>query len=161
MIGDFTNTHTPTLCRCTTCGKEVSPRLTSIRQGQGPCLFCGEGGFDGTLPGSVYLLRHDGHGALKVGITNDRIGRLAQHEREGWSLIDLWSFDLGANAEAVENAVLAAWKKHPHGVAAEDMPQRGHTETVSFDDVTEAEALHLIEMAVVDIPVGATGERTR
>jgi DNA-directed RNA polymerase subunit RPC12/RpoP len=144
----YTNVRTAWRCRCLTCGHEVSPRLNNVRSGSHPCMYCSSRGFDGTKSGVVYLFRHDKHRALKVGITNDRIERLIQHEREGWSLVDMWSFDVGADARYIESAVLTAWEAYEYGVAEEDMPQAGYTETVSLDDVSEAEALALIESEV-------------
>lgn len=34
--------HTPWRCRCMTCGAEVTPRLSKIRYGRGPCGACGQ-----------------------------------------------------------------------------------------------------------------------
>ena len=114
-------------------------------------MYCSSRGFDGTKSAVVYLFRHDGHGALKVGITNDRIERLIQHEREGWSLVDMWSFDVGADARYVEVAVLDSWSDYEYGVTEDEMPQAGYTETVSLDDVSEADAIALIERTVASL----------
>lgn len=141
----------PWRCRCLTCGHEITPRLGNVRSGNRPCKYCSSRGFDGTQPGVVYLFRHDGHGALKVGITNDRIERLIAHERQGWSLVDFWSFDTGADARYVEVAVLEAWGNYAYGVVEDDMPQAGYTETVSLDDVSAAEAVALIKSAIADL----------
>jgi hypothetical protein len=96
----------------------------------------------------VYLFRHDDYHALKVGITNDRIERLLAHEKEGWSLVDMWSFDVGADARFVEVYVLDAWSDYEFGVTEEEMPQSGYTETVDLNDVSEAEAVAMIEAAI-------------
>jgi hypothetical protein len=67
------------------------------------------------------------------------------HERAGWSLIDMWFFEQGSNAHAVEQAVLDTWADFDFAVDPEDMPQAGHTETVSLDDATEDKVAAFIE----------------
>jgi formylmethanofuran dehydrogenase subunit E len=148
MIGEYVNTHTPTLCRCLTCGNEVSPRLHTVRGGQGPCRYCAPSGFQPGQPAAVYLFRHDDLHALKIGITNQTTDRLTKHERFGWTLVDLWFHDVGEDARLVEQAVLASWKNYDPPVGAEDMPQAGYTETVSLDDISEADAVVFIESLV-------------
>jgi predicted GIY-YIG superfamily endonuclease len=137
----------PWRARCQTCGEEVAPHFSTVQNGGG-CRYCAPYGIDLKKPSSVYLLRHNHHEALKVGITNDRVERLIEHERQGWSLIDLWSFDSGRDAQNVEQTVIAAWNQFEYAVTAEEMPQRGYTETVSLEDVSEAEAVALIEAAI-------------
>ena len=39
-IVSFPGVNVPWLCRCRSCGREVSPRLSGIRQGQGGCGYC-------------------------------------------------------------------------------------------------------------------------
>jgi recombinational DNA repair protein (RecF pathway) len=143
----YANVDEPWRSRCLTCAHEVSPTLASIRAGQGGCRYCAEYGFQHDKPGTLYLIRHTERHALKVGITNDTTQRLLRHERLGWSLVDLWFFDVGADAFDAEQTVLDAWDEYEYAVAAEDMPHGGHTETVSLDDVSEAEAVALIEAA--------------
>lgn len=148
----------PWRSRCYTCEHEASPTLNNVRSGHHPCKYCSSRGFDGTKSGVAYLFRHDDHHALKVGITNDRIERLIEHEREGWSLVEMWNFGVGADARYVEVAVLDAWSTYDYGVSRVDMPQGGYTETVSLEDVTEAEALALIEAAIAALSETETHE---
>jgi hypothetical protein len=143
-LDPYPGTGKPWRSRCLTCSEEVAPHFSSVLNGGG-CRYCAPYGIDLTKPSSVYLFRHDRHRALKIGITNDRIERLIEHEREGWTLIDLWSFDLGSDAHDVEQIVLDAWDDYEHAVTADDMPQSGYTETVSMDDVSVVEAVTLIE----------------
>jgi hypothetical protein len=138
----------PWLCRCLTCGEEGRPRLSTVRRGHGACRFCAPGGFAMQEPGTLYLFRHDAHRSLKIGITNDETHRLLVHERHGWSLVDMWFFDIGAGAYRAEQEVLDAWSVYEPGVANDDMPQSGYTETVSLNDVSEAEAVAMIEAAI-------------
>jgi hypothetical protein len=60
----------------------------------------------------------------------------------------MWSFDVGSDARFVEVAVLDAWSEYEYGVTEEEMPQAGYTETVSLNDVSEAEAVTTIEAAI-------------
>jgi hypothetical protein len=150
----YPGTRVPWRSRCLACGEEVAPHFESVQNGSG-CRYCAPYGIDLTKASSVYLFRHNRHQALKVGITNDRIERLLEHERQGWTLVDLWAFDLGHDARDVEQTVLAAWKGYEYAVSADDMPQGGHTETVSLDDVTEAEAVVLVESEVARLAESA------
>ena len=142
----YRSLHARWRSRCLTCDAEIWPRLSNARRWSA-CRLCASS-FNNDDPASVYLFHHEGHRALKVGITNDKIERLRLHENRGWELVDLWSFDSGREALAVEHRVLRAWQGYKHAVAAEDMPQSGHTETVSLDDVTQAEAIVTIEEAI-------------
>ena len=50
----------------------------------------------------IYLIKHDGYGAAKVGIGDMAGSRLAQHRREGWQL--LAAFQVAAKAGRVDLA---------------------------------------------------------
>jgi hypothetical protein len=116
--------------------------LDSIKQGGGGCIYCASGGYDPSQPGSVYLIEHAAFDALKIGIRNLSSDRIADHERNNWTLIEEWHFDDGSIPGTVEAAVLDWWRTEigaPVACQPEQMPQAGYTETASMRDVsTEA-----------------------
>lgn len=130
----------PWRATCAACGNEVAPRLDGIKnRGQGACLFCADSGFKRDNPGFVYLTVSEALNALKVGVRNEDSFRIAEHQRHGWDLVAEWRFQNGGSAIALESAVLDWWRRDlGAGSACEayQMPQRGHTETASWDDVS-------------------------
>jgi hypothetical protein len=50
----------------------------------------------------IYLIKHDGYGAAKVGIGDMAGSRLAQHRREGWQLLAAFQVAVKA-AVAIEH----------------------------------------------------------
>ena len=65
--------------------------------------------------------------------------RLAEHSRNGWTIVGLWDVDYGGHAETVEDQVLDWWRTElcaPQAITDNRMPQHGKTETASLDDVS-------------------------
>lgn len=134
----YVTSMTPWRCRCTTCGREVTPTLTKIRVGGG-CRFCASHGFDLTAPARVYVVRHHKHRAVKIGIggTAGRNERVTQHRRAGWVLVQDWHFATGAEAHAVEQAVLQNLHAAGYGpYLSRDAMPNGWTETFDAHLVT-------------------------
>ena len=129
--------------RCLGCGSLVRPSLHNVRSGQGGCTRCAVRGIDLTKPGYLYLVRHDGHRALKVGIANIN-ERLRQHTSLGWQVVGRWDADIVQDAREIEREVLTWFKKLgiPFGLERGEMKYRGYTETASLDqvDITRVEA---------------------
>lgn len=129
----------PWRCRCLTCGREVTPSLVNVRRGQGGCMWCAPKGMDFSAPGFVYLVTHPKLGAHKVGIRSAGADRLEEHARRGWRLHKERYFEITYHALRVEQAILRWWRAElrlPAHLTAEEMPQWGHTETVSADAVS-------------------------
>lgn len=64
---------------------------TSVAQrtdGHG-CPTCSVTGFDPNKDSYFYYLEHETWGMLQIGITNDPKSRIASHERQGWTLLDV------------------------------------------------------------------------
>ena len=122
-------------CRCTRCGNNISVKLSIIRRGSG-CKECAETGYKNHKPGTVYLLRSESLRAYKVGITNNPDQRLSNHEKHGWRVCGVLTFDDGAKARDIEQWVLGSWRSAgwAEAVAADLMPQGGWTETVAIVD---------------------------
>jgi len=66
------------------------------------CPSCSAGGFDSTMPATLYWLLHNERAAMKVGITGQDKARLNNLIREGWTLMLRWDSDHGARVRFVE-----------------------------------------------------------
>jgi recombinational DNA repair protein (RecF pathway) len=125
-------------CRCLKCNKIVYPRHHSVVGGQGGCKYCATNGMDYKAPGYVYLIVHHDYDALKVGIGGTE-KRLKQHTIFGWKLVSRWNFVTGHKASLIEERILKHLRqdlKLAHFLSREDMPQAGHTETFSLDQIS-------------------------
>lgn len=152
----YVGSTTPRLCRCMTCGREVSPSHNSLQNGQGGCKYCATVGLDRTAPGIIYLLRHESFQVLKIGVTTEaaRRDRLDDHERHGWEVIHTWATDNGGDAETVETAVLRWWRFDlgaPEALQQDDMPQAGHTETAALVFVTVDDTVEIVNRFLLEL----------
>jgi hypothetical protein len=139
-------------CCCLRCGNEGHPRLAHIRRGQGGCRYCAAYGFSFKEPALIYLLRHDGLAALKIGVTSIveemNYDRISHHQRHGWNLIFRWPTRTGRQAWEIEQKVLYWWRQEigaPPALNAKQMPQNGYTETVSLRFVSIREIRARVE----------------
>ena len=125
-------------CKCLKCGETVSPLYGSIRQGQGGCIYCTSGKINPKQPAFVYLVTHKSFDCVKVGIGSSSV-RITVHRRKGWELVKKWDFNKGENAIKVESETLNHIRKSlglKHYLSKNEMPQGGHTETFSLDQVS-------------------------
>ena len=144
----YTTANTPWKCRCLACGSKVTPTFSRIRDGGG-CRVCSRSGYDFAQPGRVYVMVHNGHGAVKIGIASLGIGRhdrIHQHAARGWELVKVQRFDDGEDAWNIEQAVLrriraAGW---PPFLTAQEMPQGGATETFCADGITPLDLWQMV-----------------
>lgn len=133
---------------CLACGRQVSPRLQKVREGQG-CRFCAKRGFDLAAPGRVYVLAHGGLNAVKIGITGCQTDRLTKFAKRGWQVVRLFGFEDGRAAAEVESLALA----HIRGElgltaylnAASMEGVGGSTETFDADLLSPASLARLVE----------------
>ncbi|MER5689691.1 hypothetical protein [Streptomyces sp. NPDC002205] len=147
----YVTSMTPWRCRCTTCGSEVSPTLMKIRTGGG-CRFCASHGFDLTAPARVYVMQHNQHNAVKIGIggTAGRNERVTQHRRSGWVLAHDWHFATRVEAHAVEQAALQHLHEAGHGpYLSRDIMPNGWTETFDADVITPTTLAAIIETNII------------
>ena len=135
----------PWRSRCLVCEREPSPTFSTVKNG-GRCGYCFPGGVDYKLPGILYLISNTEKEAGKVGIQTYNSNRLKTHQKNGWSILNLWITATGEQAHAAEKSAKAKLR-HELGastmLAPDDMPVGGHTETfmvseVSLDTVKEA-----------------------
>lgn len=129
-------------CTCR-CGRRTTIRIGNVDAGQRGCRWCAESGFSASKPAVVYLLRHDGLGALKIGITRVGSARLERFIRSGWVVVRQETFEDGAQAIRVEAEMLRWWRQDL-GLSAHVrpalMPDGGWTETVGLDEISEIDA---------------------
>lgn len=139
-------------CRCLNpkCGAITYPRLATVVATGSRCEECAPYGFQGRERALVYVLVHQDHAAVKIGITSlvaktDRIGR---HADEGWTAARTWEFAIGHDARAVETAVKRRFSEHARFLTPAQMPQGGASETYPVAAVTvEALAAAVEELA--------------
>ena len=121
------------------CDKVVTPTYGSIKRGGG-CKYCQIGGINLLAPAYLYLITNKSLNSHKVGIGgfDSNINRLDQHKKQGWTLYRQLDFDTAEEAYAVEQLILD-WLRAdlglPQYLLPEQMPQRGHTETVDASEI--------------------------
>jgi hypothetical protein len=133
-IEPFINVRTSRKSIHLVCGKEVSPSYGSLRSGGG-CKYCSIGGINLLAPAYLYLITHDSLNSHKIGIGgfDSSMDRLEKHIKQGWKTYRQLDLDTAEEAYEIEQSVLN-WLRNDLGLQqyllAEQMPQRGHTETV-------------------------------
>lgn len=142
-----TNASKPTLARCLTCELEWQTYPDSVLRGHG-CPACAERGFNPEKPAYVYLLVRDTDGVAQIGITGrgkPAEKRLRSHRLNGYRLVSMWSFPVGADARDVEQAAIRQWRQEddlqPAAAAGED----GWTETVHTGSIALQELVARID----------------
>lgn len=151
----YPGAHTPWLCTCKKCGNSITPRLASVKAGQGACIYCAEKGIDYAAPSIVYTLAlhiADGEASLnvvKVGIANEESARLKLHQSRGWRVVEVAHFKTGREALTVEQSLIRVWRKSGASfVPKEFVPEGdGYTETVELSDAAWLNQFSLIEFA--------------
>ncbi len=148
---EYPGAAVPWQCLCNTCGREVSPMYSNLRNGSsGGCKFCAEPGIDYSAPGIIYLMIHTDFFAAKIGITSSvtKVDRIDAHSKHGWQLVARWDVETALIAEAIEQQVLSWWRdelRAPYALTKSEMKQGGHTETVSLLHVDTDEIMHLVD----------------
>lgn len=104
-------------------------------------------------PGILYLVTHQKLGAAKIGISRStsKSDRVLAHMANGWTLHSFWSLANFADAEATEGAVLNWWRNEkslPIALKQSQMPQGGHSETVSLSHLSVREITSKVEQIV-------------
>jgi len=152
-----TGALTKTRARCTVCKHEWHVVPSSVQQGRG-CPQCAEYGFKSAEPALLYLLVKD-DGVAKVGITGDKIKtRMASHKRNGYRLVDTWSFGVGKDAREVEQAVIRRWREDDDLLPAAAEGEHGWIETVHTDGLPLEEIIKRLNKLAREQP-SYTGHR--
>jgi hypothetical protein len=127
------------------CGKEVTPTLGNVKQGNGICRYC-HSAFPYDGPAIVYLVSNAS--AHKIGIAGRHSDRLEEHRRGGWSFTWAVEVPTGDIAYNAEQAVLNWWRNElnlPSAYPTRSMPQGGATETCPRDGVDAGQVLRFVE----------------
>lgn len=115
------------------------------------CPQCSEYGFRVSKPGCVYLLTKQigDRTALKVGITNDLVTRLATHARYGWVVVESTTALAGIAVKRHEVEVLTMLdsKQVPRGFSAFGVAFPGYTESWWEDDLPVSSLDGLLDAA--------------
>ncbi|MDB4872467.1 MAG: hypothetical protein JWL97_3471 [Gemmatimonadales bacterium] len=142
----YPGAHQPWRCRCLKpgCGTIGSPRLISIRAGQGGCRSCAEWGFNWEAPAVIYIISHPELGAHKVGVTGHATARLTEFKRLGWQVYTRLPMSSGASAHAIEQAVHARLREE--GVPGSFLSRSDMGRLGGYRETMDAEAISLIEL---------------
>jgi recombinational DNA repair protein (RecF pathway) len=138
-IGQIVNSRNPIQAIHNVCGREVSLRYGEVKRGRG-CKFCQVGGINLSLPGFIYVMTNEELSAVKVGIGGEssRLNRINQHKKYGWTLYKRMNLHTAEEAYEIEQAVIS-WLRLDLGLpvflTGQEMPQGGHTETFSADEI--------------------------
>jgi len=102
------------------------------------------------------LITHLEYEAHKVGVAGITSDRLSAHRRQGWRTFRVVQLPTGAQAYAVEQAVLMRLRREYRAlpfITREHMPQNGHTETFSANAISLPELERLVheEIARLDL----------
>lgn len=130
----------PWLCKCLKCGREITPRYSSVNKGIGGCKYCAARGYDFSKGGILYLITNKNLNAHKIGITNEaaKEKRISKHIKEGWDVYQTRYFVDGNTAFEVEQEILLWWRIElalPVYLSKIEMPQGGFTETVDAAEI--------------------------
>jgi hypothetical protein len=121
------------------CGKTVSPTYGSIKAGGG-CKYCQIGGINLLAPAYLYLITSTELNSHKIGIGgfDSSMDRLDKHIKQGWKTYNKIDLDTAEEAYEIEQGVLN-WLRNDLNLQQyllpEQMPQRGHTETVDASEI--------------------------
>jgi hypothetical protein len=138
-IVKFKGSKVPWKSRHNVCGKIVSPTWGALKIGGG-CKYCQIGGINLLAPAYLYLITHDSLNSHKIGIGgfDSSMNRLEKHIKQGWKTYRQLDLDTAEEAYEIEQGVLN-WLRNDLGLQqyllAEQMPQRGHTETVDASEI--------------------------
>lgn len=130
------------------CGTAVSPRLHSIKSGQGGCTSCARWAFKRSDPATLYVIENIPLNATKIGVSGDtaRTNRIKALQKAGWSLVHTINFPVGSEAVAREKYVLDAFDGYRGFLTASDMGNLGGwSETFCRTEVPASNLVTLLE----------------
>jgi hypothetical protein len=136
----YLNKEIPWKCLCLKCKNIVFPSAGNIKRGQGGCSFCRETGLNYQQPAYIYLIFHDEHQSIKIGVSNNdsKPNRLKAHQKQGWTTYKVRNYTSGEQAESIETKVLRWLRKDRNlgrHLSSRHMPQGGHSETVDATEI--------------------------
>lgn len=130
------------------CGTVVSPRLHSIKSGQGGCTSCARWAFKRSDPATIYVIESALLNATKIGVSGDtaKTNRIKAFQKAGWSVVHTISFSTGNDAAALEKCVLDFLDECRGFLTASDMGNLGGwSETFCRTQVPASSLVQLLE----------------
>ena len=121
------------------------------------CPKCAQLGYDKTSPGLLYLIRHAGYGARKIGITNleSRFDRVQGFKELGWTTVATYNDDNGAIILDTETRIFQWIRKElglPQYLGKSDMGRMGgNSETFSGEGISDGEVKKKIELTLKSV----------
>lgn len=142
-IGPYVGSSEKWLCRCNKCGLESFKRLYSLNsETQKGCTHCSVR----ELGSIVYLVESRDLRSYKVGV--GKLRRIQDHVSRAWVLHRTWDLESPSMAYKLESEVLRYIREIwglPSFLGKPEMPQGGHTETFSADEISAEKITHLIQ----------------
>lgn len=135
----FVDADRPWRCRCLTCNRVVTPRLSRMDAGGG-CKYCATRGLDLNAPAVVFVLSNADLNAHLVGFDAADGDAVTRHARTGWALVKRASVPTVEEAYEIDLSVLR-WLRGEMGLAPG--PSTGDATpdaaTVGADDIAVTE----------------------
>lgn len=138
-LAPYVDANTKWKSQCKSCKHIVYPRLSNVKNGS-KCIYCSTKGLDLEKPAFIYLISNPILQAHKIGIggMDTRFNRIGQHTKRDWILFRSMNVKSGELALQIEQEVLdylfGELGMKPF-LAAEQMPQGGHTETIDSTEI--------------------------
>jgi hypothetical protein len=133
----FDGADRPWRCRCLTCGRVVTPRLSGIGAGGG-CKYCATAGFDLNAPATVFVLTHPELHAHLVGFDTSDGDATGHLEQRGWQVVKSASVPTVEDAYEITAAVvrwLRLERALPACLSPADAPRGGVDGSVGADAI--------------------------
>ena len=149
-LSPFEKTQSPWKSKCLKCGEISFPRYKDVIHGGTECKYCTQRQFDYSTPSYLYIMYHSDFDSFKIGISNHdaKKNRVSDHKKNGWQPVKIYNFDTGKQSEICETDFFT-WLRRvrlfQQHLLPEQMPQGGHTETVSADSITALEIQNKVE----------------
>jgi len=114
-IGDYVNTKTKILHRCTCCKLEWLVTPAKMLQASHACPACRPSNYTGfklDAPATLYYLSINNGEAYKIGVTNRSIQkRYSRTDLLKITVLKEWYFDIGQDAYSLEQSILIQYKE--------------------------------------------------
>lgn len=130
----YPGSHAKWRCIHQAYGRVLQVNFHSVIDAGTNCPHCAVSGFKPALPAVVYVITHPTLGCHKIGIAGLHSDRIKQWRRQGWLTYRTRRFHVGADAYAVEQAVLR-WLRTDQQLPRHLPVGDGSNETVDADSI--------------------------
>jgi hypothetical protein len=119
----FVDADQPWRCRCLTCGRVVTPRLSSVGAGGG-CKYCATRGLDLNAPAMVFVLTHPDLNAHLIGFDAADADATGRYAELGWQVVKAASVPTVEDAYEI-TATVVRWLRLDRGLPSCSVPGDG------------------------------------